>query len=234
MADAGGGLLAERHRQVGEVARGAGTRSGPPCATRGSGPGRARWCGRAASSAPLAGRRAAASRRRASGRGRRARASTSATSATGRPGTTPAALNAAPAAAATGSSAGRRGPAGGSRPRGVVGQLGQELVQERLDVAHAHEREERARGGGLVGVARDLDGQRREPERPPEDALDDADRAHARDRHRRLAALDQPAPDPQPVAVADEREAAEGHERAERSRAARPARAARRRRARSR
>ena len=108
------------------------------------------------------------------------------------------------------------GGAGGRalQPARVVGQLGQELVQQRLDVAHAHEREQRARRGGLVGVARDLHGQRRQPERAPEDALDDPHRAHPRDRHRGLAALDQPAPDPQPVAVADQREAAEGHERA--------------------
>ena len=35
-------------------------------------------------------------------------------------------------------------------PARVVGQLGQELVEEGLDVADAHEREQRARRGGLV------------------------------------------------------------------------------------
>ena len=110
-----------------------------------------------------------------------------------------------------------RGTAGwGRQAARVVGQFGQELVEEGLDVADAHEREERAGGGGLLGVAGDLDGQRGEPERAAEDALDDADRPHAGDRDRRLAALEQPAADPQPIAVAGDGEAAEGDERAER------------------
>ena len=39
----------------------------------------------------------------------------------------------------------------------------------------------------LLGVARDLDPQRREPERPPQHALDHAHGVHAPHRHRRLA-----------------------------------------------
>ena len=98
-------------------------------------------------------------------------------------------------------------------PARVVGQLRQQLGQERLDLGAPQEREERARGGGLLGVAGDLDPQRREPERPPQHALDHAHGVHAPHRQRHLGALQQPAPDPQPLAVARDREARERHQR---------------------
>ena len=205
--------------------RGAGRRSARACGTRGSAAGartvvRARRIERTASR-PSA-RRQAAARQRA---WPYATPRTSASSANG-----PTANQRADGderarqhRRAAGSGA-RRAAAGGSRPRGSSASSGRNSSRNALDVAHAHEREQRARRRGLVGVARDLDRQRRQPERAPEDALDHPHGAHPPDRHRRLAARDEPAADPQPVAVAGHGEAAEGDDRARASRAATRAR----------
>ena len=78
------------------------------------------------------------------------------------------------------------------------------------------DREQRAGRGALLGVARDLEPQRREPERAAQRALDDAHRVDAPHRHDRVGALQQPAADAQAVAVARDRETGERDDRADR------------------
>ena len=117
---------------------------------------------------------------------------------------------------------------------GLVGQLGQQLGEEGGDLAARQQREQRARGRALLGVARDLEPQRREPEGTAQRALDDAHGMDAPHGHDRVGALQQPAADAQAVAVARDREAGERHDRADRRERPRRRPAARRPRAPSR
>ena len=215
MPDGGAGLLAERDLEVGEPARRWSSVCAIACDSRLT-PARARSSGRSRSeriaSRPPSSRQPAA-RKRSARRSRRPGAP--ARAPMGRPArprhaTAPTASRRAPAAArsaaapAAAAARGRRG----RRPAPAA------AVEELAHLGAPQQREQRLRGGRLLRVPDHLDPQRGEPQRAPQHALDDLDRAHARDRHRRLAPRHQAAADPQAVAVAADGEAGERHHRA--------------------